>query len=342
MRIMFSCFVALCALALGTVGARAQCASGYTQLSNVFACQQNTTGAPVITSPSTASGSVGTGFHYQITATNSPTSFGATNLPSALGVDSSTGVITGMPAAAGTTTVGLSATNSTGTGNQNLALTISASGLRATNLTAGDNSTGGTSATTASISPAANALVIVSVSGGLNAGVIPTVTGAGGTWTLIKYEDDNGGSGGNHAVALFRDLSSSPGSGPLTISFGSTSENHITWSVDQFSGVNTTGTHGSGAIVQSVAGFDGGSTNTGKTVTLATLGSANNAAYGFVRKTGNNVVVAGTGFTELANNHVSGSSETEAEYAVNKTAVPWTWASESTLTAQIAVEVNSQ
>jgi hypothetical protein len=339
---MRSLFVAFVALLGATLGANAQCASGYTQLSGVFACQQNTTGAPVITSPSTASGSVGTGFHYQITATNSPTSFGATNLPSALGVDSSTGVITGMPAAAGTTTVGLSATNSTGTGNQNLALTISAAGLRATNLTAGDNSTGGTSATTASISPAANALVIVSVSGGLNSGVIPTVTGASGTWTLIKYEDDNGGSGGNHAVALFRDLSASPGSGPLTISFGSTAENHITWSVDQFTGVDTTGTHGSGAIVQSV-GNQSTTTDASFSVTLAALGSPNNGTYGFLRNTvSGNLIVAGTGFTQLANNNVSSSSPTEAEWAVNVEPVAWTFPSSSYINVAVAVEVKSQ
>jgi Putative Ig domain len=332
-------FISLITLLGLTLSANAQCASGYTQLSNVFACQANS-GTPVITSPATASGTVGTAFSYQITATNSPTSFGASGLPSPLSVNTSTGLISGTPTATSTNTVGLSATNGSGTGNQNLALTIgsSGSGIAATHLTSGDNSTGGTSATTASISPTANSLVIVSVSGGLNAGTIPTVTGAGGTWTLIKYTDDNGGFGGNHGVALFRDLSASPGSGALTISFGGVSENHIDWSVDQFSSVNTSGTHGSGAIVQSVAG-NSSATETGQTITLAALGSPNNAAMGFLRKTGANIIVAGTGFTELSNNvnHL-----TEAEWAINKTAVAWTWASESIITTQIAIEIKSQ
>jgi Putative Ig domain len=322
-----------------TLAANAQCAAGYTQLSNVFACQANS-GAPVITSPSTASGTVGTAFSYQITATNSPTSFGASGLPSPLSVNTSTGLISGTPTATSTNTVGLSATNGSGTGNQNLALTIGGGGggITATHLTSGDNSTGGSSATTASISPAANTLVIVSVSGGLNGGTIPTVTGAGGTWTRIAYTDDNGGSGGNHGVALLRDLSASPGSGALTIGFAGVSENHIEWSVDQFSGVNTSGTHGSGAIVQSVTATSSG-TNTGQTLNLAALGSPNNAAMGWLRKTGANIIVAGTGFTELSNTHVS--AEVEAEWAINKTAVAWTWASESTITTQIAIEIKA-
>ena len=44
-----------------------------------------------ITSATTASGTVGTAFAYQITATNSPTSYGATGLPAGLSVNTSTG-----------------------------------------------------------------------------------------------------------------------------------------------------------------------------------------------------------------------------------------------------------
>jgi hypothetical protein len=114
------------ALLLGlAASANAQCASGYTQLSNVYVCQPNA-GAPVITSSLTANGTVGTAFSYQITATNSPTSYGATGLPSPLTVNTSTGLISGTPSAAFSGNVGLSATNSSGTGNATLALTINA------------------------------------------------------------------------------------------------------------------------------------------------------------------------------------------------------------------------
>jgi len=78
----------------------------------------------VITSATTANGNVGTAFSYQITASNSPTSFGATGLPAGLSVNSTTGVISGTPTATGTSTVTLSATNAGGTGNATLTLTI--------------------------------------------------------------------------------------------------------------------------------------------------------------------------------------------------------------------------
>src|SRR6202041_3460770 len=85
-------------------------------------------GAPVITSATTAGGTVGTAFSYQITATNSPTSYGATGLPAGLSVNTTSGLISGTPTAAGTSTVTLSATNSTGTGNATLTLTITTGG----------------------------------------------------------------------------------------------------------------------------------------------------------------------------------------------------------------------
>ena len=69
---------------------------------------------PVITSATTASGTVGSAFSYQITATNTPTSYGATGLPAGLTVNTGTGLISGTPTAAGTSTVTLSATNSSG------------------------------------------------------------------------------------------------------------------------------------------------------------------------------------------------------------------------------------
>ncbi|MGB9067210.1 MAG: putative Ig domain-containing protein, partial [Candidatus Acidiferrales bacterium] len=82
--------------------------------------------APAITSATTASGSLGTAFSYQITATNSPTSYGATGLPAGLSVNAGTGLISGTPTGAGTSTISLSATNAGGTGPATLTLTVNA------------------------------------------------------------------------------------------------------------------------------------------------------------------------------------------------------------------------
>ena len=70
----------------------------------------------MITSARTASGTVGSAFSYQITATNAPTSYGATGLPAGLSVNSGSGLISGTPTTAATSTVTLSATQQWGDG----------------------------------------------------------------------------------------------------------------------------------------------------------------------------------------------------------------------------------
>ncbi len=84
--------------------------------------------APVITSATTAGGTVSQAFNYQITASNSPTSYAATGLPAGLTVNTGTGLISGTPTTAGVSTVTISATNATGPGSATLTITIAASG----------------------------------------------------------------------------------------------------------------------------------------------------------------------------------------------------------------------
>ena len=79
---------------------------------------------PRITSSYTATGITGTAFNYQISASNSPESYGATGLPAGLGVDPSTGMISGTPAQGGTFAATISATNAGGTVSHEFDLTI--------------------------------------------------------------------------------------------------------------------------------------------------------------------------------------------------------------------------
>ena len=80
--------------------------------------------APVITSATTASATVGSTFDYQITADNAPGAFGVAGLPPGLTVDAKTGQITGAPTKAGTFTPTLEASNSKGKDSQTLTLTV--------------------------------------------------------------------------------------------------------------------------------------------------------------------------------------------------------------------------
>jgi hypothetical protein len=84
--------------------------------------------APTITSATSAQWQAGQAFDYQITATNSPTSYAASGLPAGLTLDTNAGLISGTPTSAGTLTVTLTATNATGSGSATLTFTTS-SGL---------------------------------------------------------------------------------------------------------------------------------------------------------------------------------------------------------------------
>jgi hypothetical protein len=79
---------------------------------------------PVITSAKSAIATVGKPFTYKITATNSPTSYGAAGLPAGLTVNSSTGQISGSPTSAGSVQITVSASNSAGIGTLAVKLAV--------------------------------------------------------------------------------------------------------------------------------------------------------------------------------------------------------------------------
>jgi hypothetical protein len=81
--------------------------------------------APVITNALTASGTELAAFNFQILATESPTGFGAENLPQGLNLDPATGIISGSPVYAGNYGVTISASNVWGVGTAILQLAVS-------------------------------------------------------------------------------------------------------------------------------------------------------------------------------------------------------------------------
>ncbi len=161
---------------------------------------------PVITSATTATGMAGSAFSYQITASNSPTSFAATGLPGGLTVNTTTGAITGTPAAAGVSSVTISAANTAGTGTATLALTVNpATGGGGTTLFSEDfaSITGGNSTATSGSSAA--------WSGNTN---FPTVASAFQSGGSVRI-----GASGNTGSITSRTLDLSPNGGAFSVSF---------------------------------------------------------------------------------------------------------------------------
>jgi|GEM_PF-840745 len=97
---------------------------------------------PVITSPATATGTVGQAFGYTITATNGPTGYGAAGLPGGLSLSPATGALAGAPTQAGTFPVALSASNAGGTGTSSLTLTINPAPAQVPVITSSSTATG--------------------------------------------------------------------------------------------------------------------------------------------------------------------------------------------------------
>lgn len=79
---------------------------------------------PIMTGSATASGTYNSPFSYNITASGSPTSFGASGLPSGLSVNTTTGLISGNPTQTGTFSATVIATNSAGSVTAPLTVTI--------------------------------------------------------------------------------------------------------------------------------------------------------------------------------------------------------------------------
>jgi subtilisin family serine protease len=86
--------------------------------------RESTGTAPEITSPVVAYAATGSPFSYQITADNTPISFGASAMPSGLSINTTTGVISGSVEVPGIYSIHLAASNAAGTGRAVLRLEI--------------------------------------------------------------------------------------------------------------------------------------------------------------------------------------------------------------------------
>ena len=251
--------------------------------------------APVISSSTTASGNSGVSFSYTITASNSPTSFNATGLPTGLSIDTSTGVISGIPAETGVSTVALTATSAGGTGTELLTLTINPPTpiIDSSTAASGDVGTAFSYSITTSTSPVPTSFSITgTLPSGLSlntsTGVISGTPSATGSSTVTLGATNSQGTGTANLTLTINSAtapvisSSSNASGTVGAPFSYTiSANHSP------TGYSETGTLPAGLTFNSTTGVISGTPTATYSGTLSdragiTLGATNAAGTGIL------------------------------------------------------------
>ncbi len=156
----------------------------------------------VFTSSANADGLVNTAFNYTVVATGVATNFTSGTLPAGLTLDAVTGIISGTPTIAGTSTVTITATNSTGPATTTLTIVIYSGATTAPVINSALSATGTSgssfsSAITATGNP--TSYFAIGLPAGLscdpaNGGIYgtPTVTG---TFNVTIRASNRGGTG---------------------------------------------------------------------------------------------------------------------------------------------------
>ena len=205
--------------------------------------------------------------------------------------------------------------------------------ITVTSLTSGADTTDADSYVTASISPTGNRLLLLCV---VNTGTVaasPTATGNGLTWVTVNNQT----WGVTNQTSILRAMGASPSSGAVTIDFAGNTRTGTAWSITQFANVDTSGTDGSGAVVQSNGGSEVLSTTAG--ITLNAFGSPDNIAYGCLGIGVQENITPGAGFTEVQEvGYATPGTELETEWQLNQTSVVWSWTTLATA-GGVAVEI---
>ncbi len=201
--------------------------------------------------------------------------------------------------------------------------------ITVTNLeTSGVNNAAGSSAT-ASISPSANKLIIECVFNEVASGTPnqPTVSGNGLTWVLVATATQ-----GLNRTSMFRAMGASPSAGAVTTDYSAQTQASASWSVFEIGGINTGGSNGSAAVVQSSTG---NTTVAGTSVAispdLAAFAGGGNATLACIASNQNIVLTSEGGYTDVAQNSGVGSRILSSYLASPDTTVGGTGASNSML-----------
>jgi len=184
-------------------------------------------------------------------------------------------------------------------------------------VTSGTVGTFNPSTTTASVTPGANKLQLIMVRGARSAidPQTPTLTGNGLTWVSVVTVGYFTSGSPIRRIWIFRALGASPTTGAVTITVAAPGWGGASWSWVEFDGIDTSGTNGSGAIVQS-----GSLASTGVSsfaVALAALADPANALFGgYGRSNNTDDFTPGTNFLLAHNVSDATNGRIGTEYAI--------------------------
>ena len=176
-------------------------------------------------------------------------------------------------------------------------------------LTAGNDNTDASSYVTASITPGANKLILAAVSHrDGTATSAPSLSGNGLTWVQVDTLGYNSVATPLERTTWFRAMGASPSAGAVTITHTESISN-CQWIIFEIDEVDTSGTNGSGAIVQTANNTDNANAGSGITVTLASFSHANNHTVGIFgyAATDTQNMIPGSGFYELSEQTATGA-----------------------------------
>lgn len=148
----------------------------------------------------------------------------------------------------------------------------------------GSSSTGASSYTTASQTDTGTRYYLLAVIARASVSAVPntpTISGKGLTWDVINTQAFDASNPTRKKVILYRAYGTAS-SGTITIDFGGQTQTHCMWLLEEVTGMDTSGTNGSGAIVQSAtSGLDNTSGIFNHSATLSAFADAtNNAVFG--------------------------------------------------------------
>lgn len=191
----------------------------------------------------------------------------------------------------------------------------------------------GSSFATASKTWVLNRMYYISVMTYLSGGSVLAPTSVTGS-TLVKGQATAGGTITRADVYRFLGDGST---GTKTIDYSGVTQSRCQWAIDEVTGMDITGTNGSGSVVQSTSDSNISST---LSATLAAFGDAvNNAAWAFGFNNGANAETVKAGYTLTATN--SGFLVLANEYLVGQDTAPNMTQAGSSAWSFIALEIKA-